>query len=639
VYNPTETYSICNCVSDVNCHTQTGFINASKFVNYNFFDLSTIDYIIPGVIVGCSVLDSCLLSTLECFYSSSNCLPMIKSYINQSFEHLSQSVSWFDPQPLIESSLTNRFLPNTSLSVIAKAMMVEQWGDIASFNQYYEACAPRNCTYSYIARTYNHIQVIIKMVSMLGGLIVTFRLISPRLVVFFSYIFKRKIKRQQQQGNDNRVRRNFVKRIKLTVANLCSYIYKKLIDLDLFSEAYFGHNISATRAKRLSQLTTRLYIVLIIICLIISILHMFIHPQILTKIITEPSLNIYKQFSQKYADTFQCSCSQTSIIHDKYTTIVPIFHQICSNSFILDEWKFNLTAYARNDYRRFIFAHLQFLTGLCALSNQIINAFIDQLFSSLFLGTQLLSESILSARINGLIKTSESTASSTLNRLIFLLRSINHGTALISTYGSNFQYIRNLNTTISYAMSTQPMIYENNCSCGLNATCISPATFVMENSSETIRLKGLNMGCTPTESFLVSTLECFYDLTCINLLQTYTTESFQPLLMNNSKFAIKTPMIDLVNHLFIENWSVTINYSLYFQQCAPAYCSYIYVQQMNSLYTITTILSIYGGLSVILKLICPLIAYCLSKTYQRCQRQTNHNIVHVTTILSYVINR
>jgi hypothetical protein len=139
------------------------------------------------------------------------------------------------------------------------------------------------------------------------------------------------------------------------------------------------------------------------------------------------------------------------------------------------------------------------------------------------------------------------------------------------------------------------------------------------------------MGCTPSESFLASTLECFYDLSCISLIQqqnNYTNNinaTYDPVLIfaNASQFPMNTTMIDLVNHIFIESWSTTINYSAYFDQCSPTFCSYTYIQQLNSLYTVTFLLGLYGGLSFVLKWICPNVIYLLDKVYQWRKKRSN----------------
>ncbi len=80
----------------------------------------------------------------------------------------------------------------------------------------------------------------------------------------------------------------------------------------------------------------------------------------------------------------------------------------------------------------------------------------------------------------------------------------------------------------------------------------------------------------------------------------------------------KITIAELVKQLFITNWSVSINHSKYFEQCLPKSCSYPYKDNTNVLYAFTKLLSVYGGLSIALRFIVPLI---IKKIMRRRQRQ------------------
>ena len=178
---------------------------------------------------------------------------------------------------------------------------------------------------------------------------------------------------------------------------------------------------------------------------------------------------------------------------------------------------------------------------------------------------------------------------------------------------------------------TEAVTYDDGCSCGLNKTCTVQANFVKFNSSEIVPVQGLKVGCTPTESLLASTLECFYNASCITLIQAQTNyitsiDATNPpvsLFANTTRFAIHTTVEDLVRKLFIEDWSTSTNYSLYFDQCSPLSCFYTYIQRLNSFYTITLMLSLYGGLSVTLKWLCPRIVLIMFKAFHCRKKRMN----------------
>jgi len=292
----------------------------------------------------------------------------------------------------------------------------------------------------------------------------------------------------------------------------------------------------------------------------------------------------------------------------------------------------NLSAYELKDYRRFLSAHLQFLTGICRLSMQSVNNTIKQFLSSLFITAKLLPEKTFNESIHRLIEQSKSKAPTTFTRVLFLIQRINHGNAIISNYGTNFEYIipwpRN-KVYGSYA-PTRALIYDN-CSCGLYSNCTTQASFIQTNSTEIIPIKGLKIGCTPSESFSASTLECFYDQSCIYLIEQYTnytygsnsTDSPRPLIANMSRLPTNTTISELINDLFIERWIPTINYTLYFEQCSPLLCSYTYIQQFNLLHTVTGLLGLEGGLTILLEWICPIIVRIINKVYQHRKKRTN----------------
>lgn len=313
----------------------------------------------------------------------------------------------------------------------------------------------------------------------------------------------------------------------------------------------------------------------------------------------------------------------------------------------------HLSIYDVRDYRRFLFAHLQLLSGLCTLSMRSVNDSIGQLLSSQFVTAELLPREAFDEQIGLAIEQTKSDAPSKLTHLLSLLRVTNHGNAIITAYGTNFQYIDLwYNKTLSVAI-TRPVLYDDKCSCASVANCTTQASFINRDSSEIVPVIGLKMGCTPSESFLLSTLECFHNPSCISDIRqningfnadSYTVDLPLAVSPNGSRFSINSTIIDLVRHLFIEDWSVATDYSAYFNQCSPILCTYTYTQQVNSLYTITTLLGLCGGLTFILKWICPNIVHLLIKVneYRKKQKSvvtpgTTAGIATVETISAIMI--
>ncbi|CAF4242115.1 unnamed protein product, partial [Rotaria sordida] len=337
---------------------------------------------------------------------------------------------------------------------------------------------------------------------------------------------------------------------------------------------------------------------------------------------------------KEYQDKLKCSCSVIASKYKQFVQIEAEFHQICTSSFTSDQWRINittglvpnLTVYEQRDYRRFLSAHLQYFQGLCLFSIQSVNNSIEQFLTSLFITSEVLSEKDFHARFHLLIEQSKSSAPKTSAHLFFLIRSINHGNAMVSTYGTNFEYISTWFWNNDYYpyISNQAIIYDNNCSCGLYPNCTTQANFIERNSSR-ISIKGLKIGCTPSESLRSSTLECFYDQSCINQIQRYTssTNKIIPLEINMSRFSINTTVAELINDLFVEQWATALNYSSYYKQCLPLLCSCTYIQKFNILYIITISLGLQGGLTIVLQWISPKLVRIIAKLYKNRKKRLN----------------
>ncbi|CAF4216206.1 unnamed protein product, partial [Adineta steineri] len=313
----------CICATNPNCEDQVA-------IDYSDYEYDTVyygtAYIVSGSIAGCSPSDSFQLSTLQCFYSDSDCFSIVMNYIQKEYFANVLNPVWFDPSPLIYDPRLSRFPPNTSIDTIVKNIMVEQWNPSTSYNNFYESCAPNYCTYSQTVPTNSVAGVIIKLVSMIGGLIVSLHLITPLLIKFIIYLFSM-INKRQQEPEQQQVRLKWFDQLKLTTRNVVSLVYTESINLNIFPRRKFGNNIDQVTARRLGQWSTRLYIALMITGLAILTLYTVVQPHSLTKSFNQPSFNLYNQLFQKYGDQLKCSCSSIASTYNHFVKIEPVFHE------------------------------------------------------------------------------------------------------------------------------------------------------------------------------------------------------------------------------------------------------------------------------------------------------------------------
>ncbi|CAF1685887.1 unnamed protein product, partial [Adineta ricciae] len=321
--------------------------------------------------------------------------------------------------------------------------------------------------------------------------------------------------------------------MKINLTKLINLLASTLLNLNIFPRRIFGGRITHHKAKYFGQLSTRLYIVLLIISMSILTFYNVIQSRIITNNFHKPSIDIYNDLLLSHSDTLQCRCSSISSTYNHFVQIQPIFHSICSST------------------RRFLYAHLQLLSGLCSEAIHSVNSYIAQLLSSFFLTDQLVSPITLQTRINTLVNSGQSNAPASFKSRLSLLRAINYGNAIVSAYGTNFEFFNPwVNETYSVAI-TQPIIYVDGCSCATSMNCTTQAGFIAKDSSTVIPVTGLKMGCTPSEALLSSTLECFYDLLCINLILQHTnnTNISSSLSTDTSRYLLNATVMELATNV------------------------------------------------------------------------------------------
>ena len=514
-----------------------------------------------------------------------------------------QSLDGFNIQPLKENNtIFTRFDRNSSISTIVKGIMIEQWNPSYYYETFYHLCSPSYCIYSRKMYSNNILTLIVLLLSMIGGLTISLRLITPHLVTIIIKLYSM----LTRQHRDQQTNLNWTRRLILFIQKVIRTLYDAMINLNIFPPHTFGSNIHRLTAKHLGKQTTRLFFVSLILTFVFLVIYTLTQQQIITKDFERPSFDTYNQLIEKYGDELKCSCSSIASTYNHFVHIEPTFHPICSSQFTFVDTITNISMYERRDYRHFISSHFQYLKQLCKISIQSVNNSIQQFLFTLLISKELLSKQDFDEHIESLIEQTKQNAPHSLNSIFFLIRNINFGNAIISTHGTNFRYMFPW-TIDSYSYSylnTEAEIYDNDCSCELQINCTSQAYFTNLTSSNKVWLKGLKIGCTPTESLLSSTLECFYDESCLNILN--------PLLLTD-KFNINTKIGELVSELFIDQWSITKNYSAYYQRCLPSLCSYSYIQKFSIVYIISFILGLQGGLTIVLKWICPKIIRCLVK--------------------------
>ncbi|CAF1310468.1 unnamed protein product [Adineta steineri] len=192
----------CICGTNPDCQTPSVIIQ-KKETSGEFY----VAYVVPGSIVSCYAIDSLLRSTLECLYTDVDCFSILMNYVKEAYLTNTNTSLWADVRPLVHNSTSSQYTPNTSVGMILKKLMIEQWNPISTYENFYKLCAPKYCTYSQDIRKETILTLTIKMISMIAGLTVALKLITPLLVkIIFkllSIIIKRHKNRQEEQQRGN----------------------------------------------------------------------------------------------------------------------------------------------------------------------------------------------------------------------------------------------------------------------------------------------------------------------------------------------------------------------------------------------------------------------------------------------------
>lgn len=177
---------MCHCVTDPLCFSQMA-IYGNYQDDYEPPNTTTQPlFLVPGFVVGCTVFESLLATSLECLYSNSSCLStMIEVWLNETI-----SSEDLGPIPPLDASMSTRFAQTDTILAIVSELMVEQWEPLLSFADYFQACAPSECSYSKEERR-DLMSVFTILFSVFGGLSSLLRLFCPIIIrLFFRFMNK-----------------------------------------------------------------------------------------------------------------------------------------------------------------------------------------------------------------------------------------------------------------------------------------------------------------------------------------------------------------------------------------------------------------------------------------------------------------
>jgi hypothetical protein len=332
-----------------------------------------------------------------------------------------------------------------------------------------------------------------------------------------------------------------------------------------------------------------------------------------TSNVNEPILTEYLYLYSKYPQTLTCPCKKAAIKYEKFLRINYTLHQLCSSTFVTNDWIAYLAQNRLHEIKylksfqsvgTYIF---QALKALCQSTNRTISDSLSRVYLNEYATLNVISETLLQSQSQILMEQFISSTSNAFLSLLQTLRDTTQANTLMSALQTNYFFLIDDGDNQT---SITPQDY--NCSCMSSPACIEPlAIYGDDNLTVIFTVPGLHLGCFIVQGVLQSTLECFYNQTCIDTLQSYiisSTEMYNVSCLDSSlssRYNETSTIQELVNQLMVEKWNLSSTYENYYKECQPIKCTYSYVTKNDVLYIATTILSLIGGLATVLKFVIP----------------------------------
>ncbi|CAF3763842.1 unnamed protein product [Rotaria sp. Silwood1] len=364
---PNNANDICNCLNSIYCKFPSGFFNRSSIGSIvsgqTLWSYPPSWFFVSGMQVGCIPQTALLSSILECFFNQT-CLTLVASAAN----------ALVGVTPLNASTSFSNYNSNTLISDIFDKLMLESLHNSTDFQGYFEACAPKVCTYSYPQR-FSLAYIMTTLISIIGGLSVAVSILSSWIVKF---LIKKKKLIVTKEINESNSDINLNKQsIKMSVNKLFVEARNSLITLNLFTKTLVDirHGIYSTR----------IYIVLLGVGAIIMTVYSTTVQHSMSVIVQNPTLLQFEKLYQQYPSTLSCPCQHLSVMHSSIMTIWPRYHQVCSSTFVqndgwlkywpmtlIDANNTNSRDFPSNDFRVTGQAFFQQLQTFCSLATEIL---------------------------------------------------------------------------------------------------------------------------------------------------------------------------------------------------------------------------------------------------------------------------
>jgi len=419
-----------------------------------------------------------------------------------------------------------------------------------------------------------------------------------------------------------------------------------MIELNLFNSIPPSHDKNVLRQERY---TTWIYLILLFLTVMILTVFTSIKPQTIRVIKKSPLLKDFIQLHDQYPLTLDCPCSQPAIDKKFISHIEPQYHEVCLSEFVSSKW-IDVQFYQQssspvmftNDIGYQSQFHFQLLSTLCHMADQTIQDSLQSFYRTKFVTIQVVSRQSFQTQIDLMMEKFKRTMPESFQRTLNLLKTNFETNLFVTPMNSQFVIMTLLGIPImTLSEYSNPWPEKLRCkSSEFTCTCL-PSSFeecpqktVIPDNGTTYSISGMFQAWFPLQSLLVSTLECFYNDTCLSQIVKYINSTVSPINFNtlkSSSLSLNNSQYDtielLANNLFIRSWNNKSSFESYFNHCHPLTCQYTYESRSDLIYIVTTIIGLIGGVNIFLGLLLPhvvkLVTSIWNHVLQRKRRQIN----------------
>ncbi|CAF0826349.1 unnamed protein product [Adineta steineri] len=300
-----------------------------------------------------------------------------------------------------------------------------------------------------------------------------------------------------------------------------------------------------------------------------------------------------------------------------------------------------MSGFSPLDFRLMAMSQFQILALLCQTTAWTISSALNQFLTQQMVTSQALSREVFEAEVEALVEQMQTTTIANMKYIDQLVSLVILNNGIMTALNTNRYLVQNPATSTYYTQHGRYLVgnysisntaSDSYCDCQLYSDCTFQAGYYnysirpgAQQNSEYIPsppplfiVPGMMVGCLPHDSMLQSTLECFYNRSCLDLIG--ISQAIIPLNATvSSRFQVNTTVNTMFEQLFVETWQNSSNFTSYYNACHPKACSYTYTQRGNFLYAMTMLLSLIGGLTTILGIVVPLLVQFVRRLLVKCR--------------------